>query len=236
LTRSAEAKVLEAATAAVKAGHLWVTNGPMSFCGEEPPAGAIAKTATLRLPPTPIPLTALTPEQLPDAWSDGVTSGLALHNAASEKFAPPGTILPWSVLCKAVNDALNSRYLEVVPGGPVEWPCEAQSAAKVQFCLPTNEPMDDTVGGGDGGVYKPNGGMGEKPQTPLKPPIAAAKLDSAGLMALADALADVQAVVAGYGVSLTFSVSVEGDGLPPEARQTLRTELAKVAEGFATAW
>lgn len=161
---------------------------------------------------------------------------MALHNAASEKFAPPGTILPWSVLCKAVNDALNSRYLEVVPGGPVEWPCEAQSAAKVQFCLPTNEPMDDTVGGGDGGVYKPNGGMGEKPQTPLKPPIAAAKLDSAGLMALADALADVQAVVAGYGVSLTFSVSVEGDGLPPEARQTLRTELAKVAEGFATAW
>jgi hypothetical protein len=48
--------VLEAATSAVKAGLLWVTNGPMSFCGEEPAAGAIAKTAVLRSPPAPIAL------------------------------------------------------------------------------------------------------------------------------------------------------------------------------------
>jgi hypothetical protein len=115
----------------------------------------------------------------------------------------------------------------------VEWPCEAQSAAKVEFCLPTNKSAGDVLGGGDGDTSTTSSGFGEKPQASLKAPIAAARLDSSGLMALADSLADVQAVVAGYGVSLTFSVSVEGDGLPPEARQTLRTELAKIAEEFA---
>jgi hypothetical protein len=57
IPKCAEAKVLEAATSAVKAGMLWVTNGPMSFCGEEPAAGAIAKGAVLRSPPAPIALT-----------------------------------------------------------------------------------------------------------------------------------------------------------------------------------
>src|SRR5690348_13369114 len=51
IPKCAEAKVLEAATSAVKAGVLWVTNGPMSFCGEEPAASAIAKTAVLSSPP-----------------------------------------------------------------------------------------------------------------------------------------------------------------------------------------
>jgi hypothetical protein len=44
--------------------------------------------------------------------------------------------LPWSIVFRAINDALNSRFLEVVPGGPVSWPCEAQSAAAVEFRLP----------------------------------------------------------------------------------------------------
>jgi hypothetical protein len=214
IPKCAEPKVAEAAAAAVKAGHLWVTNGMMSFCGEEPPAGTIAKSAVLRLPPVPVPMTALTPEELPDAWTDGVTTALALHNAASAKFAPQGTILPWSVLCAAVNDALNTRYLEVLPGGPVQWPCEAQSAAKVEFRLPEAGP--------------------DKKKPPIgEGPVAVAQLDSAGLIALVDALADVQAAVAAYGTSLTFRVTVEAPGLPPTARQALRGELTKAAAEFA---
>ena len=147
IPKCAEAKVLEAATSAVKAGLLWVTNGLMSFCGEEPAAGAIAKTAVLRSPPAPIALTALTPEELPDGWSGSAATALSLQTAISAKVAPPGVILPWSTVCKAINDALNSRFLEVAAGGPVSWPCEAQSAAAVEFRLPTTATTS-TAGGG----------------------------------------------------------------------------------------
>ena len=235
IPKCAEAKVLDAVASAVKTGHLWVTNGSMSFCGEEPPVGAIAKTATLRTPPAAIPLTALTPEELPDAWSGGVATALTLHNAASARFAPQGVMLPWPVLCRAINDALNSRYLEVAEGGPVPWPCEAQSAAKVEFRLPTMATMGaggHASAGGTSTGKAPSEGLGEPPQMPVKAPIAVAVLDSAGLAALADALADVQATVAGYGTALTFRVSVEAEGLPPDARQGLRNELAKVSDQF----
>jgi hypothetical protein len=220
--KCAAEKVLEAASAAVKTGLLWVTNGPMSFCGEEPAAGAVAKAAVLRSPPAAIALTALTPEELPDGWSGSSATALSLQTAISAKVAPSGATLPWSTLCKAINDALNSRFLEVVPGGPVSWPCEAQSAAVVEFRLPTI------------GDSKPAGppGFGETPQANVEPAIAQASLDGAALVALADAMADVQAAVAAYGTPLIFKVSVEAKGLPPEARNALRSELAKAVGEF----
>ncbi len=45
-------------------------------------------------------------------------------------------------------------------------------------------------------------------------------------------MADVQATVAAYGAPLMFKVSVEAEGLPPEARKALRTELAKAVGEF----
>lgn len=235
LPKCAEAKVLDAVAAAVRAGHLWLTNGPMSFYSEEPPVGAVAKTATLRLPPAPIPLTALTPEELPDAWSGGAATALALHNAASAKFAPTGTMLPWAAFCKAVNDALNTRYLEVTPGSPVSWPCEAQGAARVEFRLPvarTEGAADHAAGASARGGAEAFPGLGDDPRVQAEAPVAVARLDSAGLAALADALADVQAAVAGYGTPLVFRVSVEAAGLPAGARQLLRSELARAVEEF----
>jgi hypothetical protein len=223
----AEAKVQEAAAAAVKAGLLWVTNGPMSFCGEDPAAGAIAKAAVLRSPPEPIVLTALTPEELPDGWSDGTATALSLQTAISAKVAPPGVTLPWSTAFRAINDALNSRFLEVVPGGPVSWPCEAQSAAAVEFRLPAAG-----TGSGGNGAAVPTG-FGEKPQENVA--IAQASLGGAALVALADAMADVQATVAAYGTTLIFKVSVEAKGLPPEGRKALRSELAKAVVEFVEA-
>jgi hypothetical protein len=57
-------------------------------------------------------------------------------------------------------------------------------------------------------------------------------LDGAAIVALADAMADVQATVAAYGTPLIFKVSVEAQGLPPEARKALRSELAKAVGEF----
>jgi hypothetical protein len=185
----------------------------MSFCGEEPAAGAIAKTAVLRAPPAPIALTALTPEELPDGWSGSTAIALSFQTAISAKVARPGVILPWSTVCKAINDALNSRFLEVAAGGPVSWPCEAQSAAAVEFRLPTTATTGTA------------GGAGQPLASELA--IAQGSLDGAAIVALADARADVQATVAAYGTPLIFKVSVEAQGLPPEARKALRSELAK---------
>jgi hypothetical protein len=120
-------------------------------------------------------------------------------------------------------------FIEVVPGGPVLWPCEAQSAAAVAFRLPTA-----STGTSDNGAAVPTG-FGEKPQASMEPAIAAASLDGAALVALADAMADVQATVAAYGTALIFRVSVEAKGLPPAARKALRSELAKAASEFVEA-
>lgn len=227
-----EDQVLAAVTSAVKESHLWVTNGMMSFCGEEPPAGAVSKTAILRVPPAPIPLTALTPEELPDAWANGVTTALSLYTAVSAKLAPMGVMLPWVALCKSINAALYSRYLVAVPGS-MPWPCDPQSAATVEFRLPKAETSGASVGSDqDIGKAAPPG-FKEPAHNGVEPPIAVACLDSAGLAALADALADVQGAVAGYGTPLTFRVSVEVTGLPPNARQLLRDELVKAAEAFS---
>jgi hypothetical protein len=201
----------------------------MSFCGEEPAAGAIAKTAVLRSPPAPIALTALTPEELPDGWSGGTATALSLQTAISAKIAPSGVTLPWSVMFRAINDALNSHFLEVVPGGPASWPCEAQSAAAMEFLLPTMAAVD---GGGSSNDTAAPPGFDQKPHAKADLAIARARLDSAELVALADALADVQATVALYGSALIFNVSVEAEGLPPDARKALRAALAKAVEGF----
>jgi hypothetical protein len=62
--------------------------------------------------------------------------------------------------------------------------------------------------------------------------IAQASLDGTAIVALADAMADVQATVAAYGTPLIFKVSVEAPGLPPEARKALRSELNKAVGEF----
>ena len=88
------------------------------------------------------------------------------------------------------------------------WSCEAQSAAAVSFRLPVQEGVDTGVGGypapGGGAAQLPSSGIPQ--QAGAEPPVAEARLDSAGFAALADALADVQGVVAGYGVPLVFKV------------------------------
>ena len=133
------------------------------------------------------------------------------------------------MLCRTINDALNSRFLELVPSGSVPRPCEAQSAARAEFRL----PAAGAAGADTGARGKPRLGFGEPPTPPVETLVATARLDSAGLVALADALADVQAAVAAYGTPLTFQVTVEAPGMPPAAQQTLRGELAEAAAAFA---
>lgn len=229
IPKALEASILTAVNSAVREGMLWLTNGPMSFCAEEAPAGAVSKTAILRVPPSPVALTALTPEELPDAWSEGQTTALSLWNAASERFAPPGVTLPWKSISTTITNALNSRYIVTAPGGAVPWPCEAHSAASVSFLLPSAAELE-VLSSGPG-----RQGSGFTPANlAIDAPVAMAVLDSAALSMLADAIVDVQGAVAGYGVPLSFRVTVEADGLPPEGCKALRAELAKAVKAFQT--
>ena len=133
-----------------------------------------------------------------------------------------------AVLSKAVTDALYSRYLELVPAGALPWPCEPHSAALVEVRLPIAEALHGAAPNSVGG------GVDDRLQPTVEAPIAVASLDSAGLSALADALAEVQAVVAEYGVPLVFTVSIEAASLPSTAREALRVELAKAVKEFAS--
>ena len=114
--------------------------------------------------------------------------------------------------------------------GAVGWPCEAHSAALVSFQLPSaaepDPPSPDP--GGQGPGFK------EPASPPMEASVATAVLDSAALSMLADAIADVQGAVAGYGVPLNFRVTVEAAGLPPAGREMLRAELAKAVKAFKT--
>jgi hypothetical protein len=78
-----ETKVLKSVGAAVKAGTIWLTSGAASIWGDVPPPGIVSKTAVLHQPPEPISVSSLTPEVLPDAWTDGKTTAHSIGQAVA---------------------------------------------------------------------------------------------------------------------------------------------------------
>lgn len=123
----AEPATVDAAIArAVAAGTLWLVNGPASLLGEPIPAGVLTETVTLRPPPPAINVLELLPAALPEAWSDGPTTALAIAEALSRKVGLP---LPWQTVREAIGGALRAHYLEVEGG----WPCEYAAARQVML-------------------------------------------------------------------------------------------------------
>jgi hypothetical protein len=112
---------------AVRQGILWLVNGPASLQGEPVPAGVLTAGAQLRAPMSPIAVHQLMQDALPNAWKDGQTTALALSVALS---AQGGRPVPWSVMRQAIEDAIKSRWLELVPGSGA-WPCDVAGASAV---------------------------------------------------------------------------------------------------------
>ena len=124
--------MLDAVSTAVKNGTVWITSGAASVWGDAPPVGIISKTAVLRTPPDPISVSSLTPEALPDAWTDGKAS---VHSIEQALAAQRGVIsLPWKLVEAAITAAMNSGFIRVIPGG-VAWPCQPHEATAVQIGL-----------------------------------------------------------------------------------------------------
>ena len=134
-------KVEAAVEQAVERGSLCLLNGPASFQGEAVPAGVLTATATLRAPMAPLPVQRLLPDAIADAWVSGEANVLALAAALAVQEGHP---VPWSVLRRAIDDAMTARWLEAVPGSGT-WPCEVTAAATVKLRTPTTERVDVAI-------------------------------------------------------------------------------------------
>ena len=182
---SCSPEAIEAAVAeAVQQGSLWLLNGPASFQGEPLPAGVLTPGATLRAPMEPLLVQRLMADALPDAWKASETTVLALSVALAGQ---EGHTVPWTVLRRAVDDAIVSRWLETTPGSG-EWPCELAGAAAVTLRAPAGfEPISVS-----------------EPQATYD---ASAVLDPASLQDLMDVLPDI--LKAAAGVALEFRLDVK---------------------------
>lgn len=203
--RCPETKVLEAVTAAVTAGNLWLISGPASVWAEDPPAGVVTKAAILRQPPAPIDVSSLTPEALSDAWTGETTTALGLAQALAAQRGVAA--LPWKLVETAVIGAIGHGFLRALPG-PVTWPCQQHEAGAMALGLPA-------VGGGTGPKVP---GVGEPPQyfSPIATPnVWSAVMDSSQLANLTEAMSDILAAADGYELRFRLSVEV-ADGSEPK--------------------
>jgi hypothetical protein len=136
---------------AVRQGILWLLNGPASFQGEPVPAGVLTASAQLREPMKALEVQDLMQDSIPGAWKDGQTTALALSVALSTKTGQP---VPWTVLRRAIDDAIRARWIELAANsGP--WPCEMAAASTVilRQPAPTISTSRDTAGAKPRGVY-----------------------------------------------------------------------------------
>ena len=192
---------VEAAVAeAVRQGRLWLLNGPASFQGEPLPAGVLTAAATLRAPLDPLPVQRLMADAVPDAWTSDEATVLALSVALAGQEGRP---LPWTVLRRAVDDAIASRWLETTPGSDA-WPCDVAGAAAVVLRPVAFERSSVT----------PKAAESRAAYT------CSAVLDPAALQDLIDALPDI--VKSAAGVPLEFRLDVAlGDGGKDVAADTV---------------
>ena len=220
IPRCLEVKVLEAVGDAVKAGTIWLTSGAASVWGDTPPAGIVSKTAILRPPPEPINVSSLTPEALPDAWTDGRASVHSIEQAIAAQREVIS--LPWKLVESAITGAMNSGFIRVIPGG-VAWPCQPHEASAIQLGLPEVSKTKSE---------KKSGLEEEAPAPVSKAAFREAVLDSSKLTELVESMADVLA--AAGNLTLRFRVAVEfadGEVATPAVAAKLSAALDKLGVG-----
>jgi hypothetical protein len=179
---------------AVRQGTLWLLNGPASFQGEQIPSGVLTSGAQLRAPMSPLLIDRLNEDAVPEAWNDGQTTAYALSVALSRQ---TGHSIPWTVLRNAIDSAIKSRWLELVPGGPV-WPCDAANAS----ALILRRPSAPGLGKGRPGdtVPRPTGTYS-----------STADLEPDALQDLVEVLPDIVRGAAGLPLQFQLTVTL-GDG------------------------
>ena len=191
-------EVIEAAVyAAVQEGTLWLTSGPASVFAENIPAGILSDEALLHAPPQPVSALEVVEQNLPEAWSNGTTTALAVSTALSKRVAQT---LPWATVREALDGALRARLIErTLDSG--SWPCDYAGAQTVKLQVP-HEPER------------------EYPQIPLPSQpapgmlVAEAELRLNELQDLADSIANIRQAAVGFDLKFRLRLELSGASRP----------------------
>jgi hypothetical protein len=184
-----------AISAAAQQGTLWLLNGPASFQSEQIPSGVLTSGAQLRAPMSPLLIDRLNEDAVPEAWKDGQTTAYALSVALTQQIGHP---IPWTVLRGAIDSAIRSRWLELVPGG-LTWPCDFANASTLTLRRPAAPELRE-------------GGPGESVPRRSGTYSSTAELAPEALQDLVEALPDIVRGAAGLPLQFQLTVTL-GDGV-----------------------
>ena len=221
--KASGAAVEAAACAAVKAGRIWMVSEPASLLAEEVPPGVATPAAKLRLPPAPLPATAILPENLPSAWQSSEASGLAIMTALSQQ---QGMTMPWKTVREAIDGAVRARFLKLSEeSGP--WPCELAGAKAVKLEVAGGGAGHGGTGGGSAG-----GGL------PPRAQVLAGELGPSELQDLVELMPSILKAGAESGVSIAFKLQIEvgkpGSTAPDSVLAKLRSILEPLNDALRT--
>ena len=198
-----DAAVLEA----VEQGMLWLTSGPASILNEPVPPGVLSASASLRPPPSPIPVQELMDAAIPEAWQDGKTNALALASALSNK---RGVTLPWYTVKSAIDGAIQANWLAVSKDG-TPWSGDQAGAQHVVLEIPRK-------------IHHP-----DPPPYSSGVLVAEADLEAHGIQDLADQIPDITTAAVGTGLKFNIRIEFGGETPPdPEAVEKINELLAEV--------
>lgn len=99
-------------------------SGNVCFFAEDIPTGVLAEGAQLQPPPEPLSINDVLPDNLPEVWSSGTTTALAVYQALIQKAGHP---LPWLTVRDAIEGAFRARRFELTTASQ-SWPCNFASA------------------------------------------------------------------------------------------------------------
>ena len=212
IPKASQQVVESAISAAVENGNIWLLSGPTSILAEPIPAGILNASARLCIPPTTIAAAEILPENLPDAWKDGICSGLSVATSLSQK---AGKTLPWKTVRDVISAGLQARFLEIAEGA---WPCDFPSSQFAKFRVKA----------------------GQRIETPPPPPpdvlVADDELSPDQVMDLGDIMPRLLDIKARANVPLRFHLRIElGDGKKKptdEISKAVNALLNNVKEGF----
>ncbi|MGE5599338.1 MAG: DUF499 domain-containing protein [Bacteroidota bacterium] len=193
-----------AIAAAVESGILWLISGPASILAEPIPPGLLNPQAILYAPPEIIAAAAILPENLPEAWHDGLSTGLSIATAISNK---DGRTLPWKTVRDVISAALQARFIELDKTSH-EWPCDFPGAQFVKLKM--------AAGGKRGGPGGESSGDARGVYGVLT---ASAELELAQIQDLSDIVPNLLAIKAKANVPISIMVRIAlGDGkvVPPD--------------------
>jgi hypothetical protein len=171
-----------------------LTSGQASILAEEIPAGLLTDAARLQAPPAPIPATDLTPSSLPEVWTGGSTTALAIAVALSKK---AGANLPWATVRNVIDGAIRARLIEASLDS-TPWPCDFAAAQNVRLRIPDSSKV-------------------------LEPPfalradvlVAEAELRPSQIQDLAEQLPEIRKVAGATDLKFRLRLELDGRGASP---------------------